>query len=250
MLKGHGKIVTQKDLHMEVFTTVTIKDIKFETPNTRSFFFDIPKEMTWSAGSQIHFALPDFMKSGIPDKSLLRHMSIMTLPSEKKIAFTTRVPGSGSEYKKRLSMLVPGDKLVMFKSDNRIPLRREGKPIIFISMGVGVATFRPMIFDWIEKPFGVPSITNIVVDKKEQFLFKKEFEANVQSNLTHVFCENRTTFYANLELFSHTPNAIFYIVGSDSFLEDVIKHLKTDGIHAQNIEIDKKPDKIALLIGE
>jgi len=234
---------------MITFTTVVIKHIKNEAPGTSSFFFDIPNGMTWSAGTQIHFALPDFIQSGTPDKTLFRHMSIMTLPQEGTLAFTTRVPGSKSKFKERLATLVPKDKLVMFKSDNRIPLRRENRPIIFLSMGVGIATFRPMILEWIKNPTKIPTIINLLVDKKNQFLFRNEFESISQSNLINIFCENRNDFYTNLKLLPFATNPIFYIVGSDNFLENVIEQLKNKGIRPEDIELDKKPDKKALMLG-
>jgi ferredoxin--NADP+ reductase len=238
-----------KGFYMINYITVVIKAIKDEAFDTRSFFFDIPNGMTWSAGTQIHFAHTDFMDSGTPDKAMLRHMSLMTLPQEGTLAFTTRVPGSKSKFKERLATLVPGDKLVMFKSDNRLPLRRENRPIIFISMGVGVATFRPMIFEWVKNSTGIPTITNLIVDKKDQFLFRREFESISQSNLTHIFCENRNSFYTKVELLPFATNPIFYIVGSDNFLENVIEQLKNKEIRPEDIELDKKPDKKALMLG-
>lgn len=234
---------------MDDFTKVVIEDIREEANGTRSFYFNIPEGMTWKAGSDMHIAFPDFMDSEVIDKSLVRHMSLMTVPEEGRVGFTTRTPGSGSEYKKRLKSMKTGDEIVIFKLGNRIPLRREGKQIVLISMGVGAATIRPMILEWIKDSTDIPSIINLVVDKKDQFVFKKEWESTPKSNLTHMFCENRNSFYTNFESLQFDGDKIFYIVGSDIFLEDLIRLLKAKGVQPENIEIDKKPDKRSLMLG-
>jgi len=66
---------------------VVIEDIREEAIGTRSFFFKIPEGMVWEAGADMHFAHPGFMESGDPDKDLIRHLSMMTLPEEGKIGF-------------------------------------------------------------------------------------------------------------------------------------------------------------------
>ena len=227
---------------------VALESIMQEPGSARSYYFNIPDGLTWEAGSDMHFAYPDYLDSGVPDKSLVRHMSLITLPEDGKIGFTTRVPGSGSVYKKRLESLTVGDELVIFKLGNRFPLRRENRPVVLISMGVGVAAMRPMIISWVKNTKRVPSVTNIVVDKKEQFLFREEFEAIKLSNFSNAFLEHRSFFYKYLESNPFNDSQIFYIVGSDDFLADVIVRLKEQGIKPENIEIDKKPEKRAEML--
>lgn len=228
---------------------VVIEDIREEAIGTLSFFFKIPEGMVWEAGSDIHFAHPDFMDSNTPDKSLIRHMSIMTLPEEGKIGFTTRVPGSGSAYKKRLGDLVVGDEMMMFKLGNRIPLRRENRSIVLISMGVGVATMRPIILEYLNDPSGIASVTNLVVDKEDQFVFRKELESINTDKIKNLFSSNRKMFYKNFESLQFDSNNIFYVIGNDGFLEDIIARLKAKGVRPENIEIDKKPEKKAIMLG-
>ena len=231
------------------FTTLVITEIKEETHGTRSYFFDIPKGITWEAGTDVHFALPSFMTEDGPDKALIRHMSMMTLPEEGKIAFTTRVPGSGSVYKKRLQALKPGDEIVMYKIGNRIPLRRENRSVVLVSMGVGIATMRPMILSWLTDPTGIPTMTNLVVNKKGQFVFKEAMDQHVTEGLTHIYSEDRMSFYTSLETVAKDNESIFYVIGNDTFLEDVIKRLKAYGVQPDSIEIDKKPEKKAEMLG-
>lgn len=233
---------------MSDFIKVKILEIKEEAVGTFSFFFDIPEGMTWQAGSDMHFAHPDFMSGDAPNKDLIRHMSIMTNPEEGRLGFTTRVPGSGSVYKSRLQLLKPGDELVIFKLGNRFPLRRENRPVVLISMGVGVAAVRPMINSWLKDSAGVPSLINIVVDKGDQLIFRKEFESAAAESLINIFSESRNSFYESVESIHFDDEPIFYIVGSDGFLEDVIKRLKARGVSPQSIEIDKKPGRKAEML--
>jgi len=112
-----------KSSHMMTLYKVQVTAIKEEAPDTKSYFFDIPDGVTWEAGADIHIAFDGFMGPEGPDKTLIRHMSVMTLPLEGKIAFTTRVPGSGSVFKTKLAEVKVGDELNLFKVGNRIPLR-------------------------------------------------------------------------------------------------------------------------------
>lgn len=231
------------------FKKAVIKEIREEAAGTRSYFFNIPEGVTWDAGSDIHVAHPDFMVSGIPDKNLNRHMSLMTLPEEEKIGFTTRVPGSGSTYKKRLALLTAGDEMIIYKIGNRFPLRRENRPVVLISMGVGMATMRPMIKSWLKDSTGIPSITNMLVDRPDQFVFREELESTKGSNLVNIFSEDRNSFYRNFELLHIDEKQFFYVVGGDGFLEEIIKRLKATGVRPDSIEIDKKPEKKAEMLG-
>ncbi len=227
---------------------VMINDIKEEPKGTKSFYFAIPDGMSWGAGADIHVAHPDFMSSNQPDKSLIRHMSIMTLPEEGKLGITTRVPGSGSDYKRRLGSLAIGDELVLFKLGNRIPLRREGRPVVLISMGVGTATMRPMLLSWSKDPTGIPSVTNLVVSRPRQFVFRDELESLTERALVQNFSDDRKDFYRDLNERDFEADSIFFIVGSDNFLIEVIQQLKARGINPDSIEVDLKPDKRALII--
>ena len=220
-----------------------IIDIVEETQGTKSYYFEKPEELTWEPGSNIHVGLVGFDEGEKPNKELVRHMSIITLPKENKIGITTRVPGSASEFKDKLSKLKIGDELIIFKLGTRMTLKRTGKPVFLISMGVGISAMRSFILSYIENRQGIPSITNINVDNSG-FIYKKELDKLIDEDYKNYWINSRKAFYEILEGKASVEEGIYYVVGSDSFISEVINVLKEHKINRDNIIIDKKQEDI------
>ena len=70
-----------------------------ETDEIKTFLLDCPEDFSWEEGAHTHFALKGFNAGERPNRSLVRHMSISTLPSEKSIGITTRIRENCSEFK-------------------------------------------------------------------------------------------------------------------------------------------------------
>ena len=148
-----------------------ILDIIDETKVTKTYYFEKPEDFTWEEGSHTHIGLVGFDEGEQPNKNWIRHMSIMTLPDENKVGITTRVPGSSSEFKNKLSELNIGDEVVLFKIGSRMILRRDNRPVIFLSMGVGIATMRPVILTFIKDKVNIPYVVNVNIDSSGNFVF-------------------------------------------------------------------------------
>lgn len=71
---------------------VKIIDIINEGKDVKTYLLEKPDDITWEEGSHFHIAMLGFDEGDKPNKSLVRHMSIMTLPEENKLGFTTRIP--------------------------------------------------------------------------------------------------------------------------------------------------------------
>ena len=127
---------------MEIFWT-TIKDIVDETNDVKTYKLNCPEGFTWEAGAHTHFALEGFNIGEKPNRSLVRHMSISTLPEEGSIGITTRIKEECSEFKDILKREEKNRKVALFKTSTNVPLKRENRPIYLLSSGVGIATFRP-----------------------------------------------------------------------------------------------------------
>ena len=218
---------------------VTLKEIIKETEDIYTFRFEKP-DINWEEGTNIHLAFDDFLEH--EPKKFVRHFSIMNLPSESCIAFTTRL--TGSPYKKRLKDLRPGNHMILYKLGQRMRIRNENRPIVLVSMGVGIAAMKPMMETYALCPEGIENLTNITIDKGEH-LYKSQLEG--LTGIQHHYLTDRKAFYQVINN-SYNPNNIYYIVGSDSFLEDIIQLLKYKGHQSSDIEIDKKPNKKDILL--
>lgn len=227
-----------------------ITDIIEEAPGTKTYLLEKPSGFTWLEGAHTHVGIPGFDEGERPNKDLVRHMSIMTLPEENKIGFTTRLSVPMSEFKERLSKLYTGDDVILFKIGSRMYLRRENRPVILISMGVGIATMRPLIYRFLEDKARIPEIININVNSTKDFIYKRELDKLESPCYQNYWMDSRSTFYAVLEKVSAPGDGVYYVVGSDEFIKEVIHRLKNQGILENSILLDKKEEMLANYFSE
>ncbi len=232
-------------INMEKYK-VKITDIRKEAEGIWTFELEKPDHLVWEEGAHTHIGLAGFDEGEVPNKSLVRHMSIMTLADEGRVGFTTRVPSSSSEFKEKASKLKIGDEVTLFKVGSRMRLRRENRPIILLSMGVGIATMRPVILAYSKDKSGIPSLINVTVQSSGEFIFKNELDQLVIENYKNYWLGSRVEFYKTLEELSVTKDALYYIVGSDEFIKDIIQQLRSKNVKDKDIILDKKEEKLPL----
>src|SRR5690606_2712530 len=149
-----------------------------------------------------------------PNKGLVRHMSISTLPYEKLIGIATRIREQCSEFKGILRNLEVGSKVALFKTHSNVPLRREGKNVYLLSAGVGLATFRPLVSDYFIRRDDVQQIQSINIDSSKGFLFTDIFTSSPEKKFISEFVDNREDYYEQVKDLAEDKDGIFYIVGS------------------------------------
>jgi ferredoxin--NADP+ reductase len=221
-----------------------ILDIIEEAVGIKSYYFDKPAELDWQEGAHVHIGHIGFDEGELPNKALVRHMSITTLSSENKIGITTKVPGSNSLFKMKLSELKIGDEVIFFKLGSRMYLRRVNRPLILLSMGVGMSTIRPMLLAYINDPSNIPVLINVNVNSTGEFLFRDEFEPHASEAFINYWIKSRHDFADQLSELPYKEEAIFYVVGSDEFMKDNIKLLKSMGVRNEDIILDRKEEKL------
>ncbi|MFV0342523.1 MAG: hypothetical protein ACK5JH_06460 [Anaerocolumna sp.] len=218
---------------------VKIIKIKEESKGTVTYLLEKPRDFTWLAGAHTHIGLVGFDAGEKPNKDLVRHMSIMTLPEENCIGFTTKFTAEPSEFKERLGKLGVGDEIIIFKIGCRMALRREYKKIVLLSMGVGIATMRPLVLDYKKNGSGIKSLVSINVNSTKDYLYKDELDGMMDDSYCNFWVDSRKTFYEELEKASTEGDGIYYLVGSYEFLLEVIAFLGKKGIEQDSIVIDK-----------
>ncbi|WP_437130741.1 hypothetical protein [Peptostreptococcus russellii] len=219
---------------------VKLIDIIDEGDKRVSLYFDIPKDFVWEAGAHISLALEGYDNKRSVNKDYVRKFSIQTLMNEGKIGVTTRLDSSDSVYKEKIASLKIGDYCYIIESGCRMSLRRENKDIVLISMGVGMATMRPLVHAFEECPDGIRSLTNICVNKTDNILYKNEFDSMKDICDSHC-CHNREELKVDLaEICKESKDKIFYLVGSKPFVENMVSQLRGHNVAKENIVIDKK----------
>ncbi|MEJ9222106.1 dihydropteridine reductase [Paenibacillus glucanolyticus] len=228
---------------MQIYWTKINKIIE-ETPEVKTYLLDCPKDFTWEEGSHTHFGLEGFNAGDKPNRSLIRHMSISTLPHEKSIGITTRIREQCSEFKTILRNLKVGDEVAIFKTHSNVPLKREDKNVYLLSSGVGLATFRPLVLDYFERADHVNQIHSLNIDSSKDFLFTNIFESVPDKKFTSQFVDNRTDYYEEVKNLATDKDGLFYVVGSDEFLLQNIEVLREQGIKPEQIILDKREQQL------
>ena len=223
---------------MQIYWT-KINQIIDESPEVKTYLLDCPEGFTWEEGAHTHFALEGFNAGEKPNRSLVRHMSISTLPYEKSIGITTRITEQCSEFKSTLKNINVGGKVALFKTNSNVPLRRENKNIYLLSSGVGLATFRPLVLEYFERPDQVNQIHSLNIDSSKEFIFTNIFESATEKKFTSEFVDSRESYYQRVEELAADQDGLYYVVGSDEFLVQNIALLKEHGIKSNQIVLDK-----------
>ena len=216
-----------------------INDVIEESPETKTYILDCPEGFTWEEGAHTHLALEGFNAGDKPNRSLIRHMSICTLPDEKTIGITTRVREQRSEFKHRLDELEIGEEVALFKTHSNVPLKREDKSVYLLSSGVGIATFRPLVLDYLNNSENVNKIHSLNIDSSKNYLFPDLFVPESENGLTSEFIDNRNDYYDRVKQLTEDKDGLFYVVGSDEFLSENIAILRNEGIRPEQIMLDK-----------
>lgn len=221
-----------------------INKIIAETPEVKTYMLDLPEGFTWEEGSHTHFALEGFNTGDKPNKSLVRHMSISTLPHEKEIGITTRIREKCSEFKSILRNLEVGNHVAIFKTHSNIPLKRENKNIYLLSSGVGLATFRPLVLEYFKRTDSVNQVHSLNIDSSRDFLFTNLFKSLPDKKFTAQFVDNRKEYYEEVKKLATDKDGLFYVVGSDEFLVQNIEVLHEQGIKSEQIMLDKREKQL------
>ena len=228
---------------MQIYWTKINKIIE-ETPEVKTYLLDCPEDFTWEEGSHTHFALEGFNAGDKPNRSLIRHMSISTLPNENSIGITTRIREQCSEFKTILRNLEVGNEVAIFKTHSNVPLKREDKNVYLLSSGVGLATFRPLVLEYFERPDNVNQIHSLNIDSSKDFLFTNIFESAPDKKFTSQFVDNRKDYYEEVKNLAADKDGLFYVVGSDEFLVQNIEVLREQGIKPEQIMLDKHEQQL------
>ncbi len=232
---------------MQIYWTKINKIIE-EAPEVKTYLLDRPEDFSWEEGAHTHFALKGFNAEDKPNRGLIRHMSISTLPHENSIGITTRIRENCSEFKATLRNLEVGNEVAIFKTHSNIPLKREDKNVYLLSSGVGLATFRPLVLDYFERAENVNQVHSLNIDSSKDFLFTNIFETAPDKKFISQFVDNRQDYYKEVKNLTADKDGLFYIVGSDEFLVQNIELLREQGIKPEQIMLDKRQQQLSELL--
>lgn len=220
-----------------------------------SYKVQLDPAVKWAPGAHVHIGLPGFRDGDTPNKALVRHMSAASLTADGYLEFITRVPETPSVFKATLRSLHAGDRVSVFKIGSVLHLEDQA-PMVFLSMGVGIAAYYPL---WrlqaakqaesVKQANGDVAkqiVVSLQVGKADETALKDRAEA-INADIDYRWAVGRKDYGDGLKaiLADETlhDKAVFTVVGSYAFVQDSIRSLLASGISAERIIVDMAPPK-------
>ena len=227
---------------------VEVLEVNPEAEDTYTFRCKPGEDLSWEAGANAHLVVPEIRTVNSVEKDWRRHMSIMSTPDEGYMGFTTRIRAHSSFFKTSMINRSPGDRMHVYGIKNNFPLFRNGNHTVLLSMGVGMATMRPLIRSYMKSQEGIRSLTSLNVDRGVHGIYQDELESMEAPGLSVHYLENRNSFFDRVDRCLKQENVIYYLVGSDEFLSSMAYYLHGSGVSKAMIRIDKKPHKVRAIL--
>ncbi|TAH33992.1 hypothetical protein EYC59_04205 [Candidatus Saccharibacteria bacterium] len=166
-----------------------------------------------------------------------RIFTLTSVPNEPMLKFALKFPQPGSSYKRELWSLAPGETVKIGDAMGDVVLPKNSEtPLIFIAGGLGIASFVSSL-RWLES----------ATEKRTVHLFhgRRTAEDNPYSELLarfpftskqQVVSPTRILVADILEVTS--PKSLFFISGSQSFVENFRAELAAQGIGHERVVFD------------
>jgi ferredoxin-NADP reductase len=223
--------------HLLSAQPTTVLDLQPETPTLVSVRLERPPGFTFRAGQ---FGILRLSTSAGPD---MRPLSFASAPQERDLRFVTR--RGPSVYKEALLALRSGDPVKVSRAVGSFGLDST-RPAVLVSGGIGAAPLRSMAVAASTERRPAPLRLLLSNRTVEEIPFRIELE-----ELTHVHPDMRITWVVSSQtgrinqehLRRHNdelPDALYYVTGPASLVEDVVGVLPGMGIHRSRIRLSKQ----------
>lgn len=213
-----------------------IKKVVQETPDTKSFIFELEEPMNYKSSQFVMIKL-DF--EGVPPRAY----SIACAPKPKEIQVTIRIYPDG-KFTPYLNNLKEGD-VVDIKGPYGKFIYEKGNTTL-IGAGTGIAPLRAIMQSALRDQ---QEVTLFYSDKTEKdLIYKDEFEQLAKegkvrlklfvtrepSNKKYTIGRITKEYMSKLN-----PKSFFYICGRPEFVTDINEQLKEIGISEEQIKYEK-----------
>jgi ferredoxin-NADP reductase len=235
-------------VHKRTFETydLTVETAALVTPRNIHLRFRL------APGKELHFKAGQFIQMFIPlPDGKIRRSSYSIASSPKNVDFfelcVTKVDGGiSSTY---LHSLKPGDKIQGMGPLGTFHFYEDGKDSVFVATGSGVAPFRAMIHDQLEK--GAPNSLTLIFGNRfeEDLIYRQEWEslARERPNFKAAMTLSRGQ-WAGLKGYvqDHIDDTVadpasknFYICGLKNMIDAVEQKLLSLGVPKTQIHFER-----------
>jgi ferredoxin-NADP reductase len=171
-----------------------------------------------------------------PCREYVREMSFSSSLEEETLRFTMHID-SRTSFKQAIDSLQPGDTISLFKIKGSFLLPPStSTPIVFIAGGVGMTPFRSLILEANKKY----NITLIQVQRGNDFLFQSELQSYLSPGSYYpTQPEDYLSMLDQIIAEKEKTNTLFYLCGSQRFLESALGRFQDLQVDQSKILIEK-----------
>ncbi len=220
---------------------LTLTEIRQETPDTKTFFFDGGPALSWKAGQFIHYKLPH---ANPDERGIERYFSIASAPHEHRVMLTCRFAKRSSSFKRALEALPCGAKIEAEAPDGDFCVDRVSQRLIFIAGGIGITPFRAILLD-LEQRREPLDVTLLYANRTEDVVFRSELEvlrSRHSSFKIHYFIgDNHLDGNGIRKVVPDLPASRFYVSGPEPMVESIDQTLEQMAVPKDQIMNDFFP---------
>ena len=187
------------------------------------FHFTKPPAFTFTAGDYVDFGFPDVGA---------HWLTIASSPEENELIFVVRIRTQPSIFKKRMSLLKPGDKCIISPAIGSFNLPRAERKLLFIALGIGIVPYRSMLEG---KPTNPSDITLLYTAHAGEFIFEDIITA---SKIHYIKRETRLTVDEVPKLANDYKDHLIYLAGPELPCQQIYAELLHEGIPRMQLKLE------------
>lgn len=168
-----------------------------------------------------------------------RTMSLTSCPDDTYLAFATRVPEQPSPFKRRLAELDRGDELLIDTAIGDLILPRPiDTSLVFVAGGIGIASYISMLRH-LEKTSDKRTVHLLyAVRTLEEKIFCDQIKRFPFASYEEYVSPDRLHAEAILQTPQDKSNTLYYLSGTEHFVEELRADLLTAGLSDTQIVFD------------
>ncbi|MBP9751584.1 MAG: FAD-dependent oxidoreductase [Candidatus Moranbacteria bacterium] len=230
---------------------LTLKRFEEVADGTRLFIFAKPDDFTFQAGQYVALRIEASRLVSPDERGGIRSFSIASAPYEDELHFVMREGITG--FKKTMWDLKPGDAIGSTKAVGHCTIpENDGKAIVLLAGGVGIAPVRAMIRDAVRNADGRGYYLFYSNRELKDAAFHDDLKSVLLPDFHYVWtlsdatdpatesCEERGYITADM-IRKHLPDTVnchYYVIGAPAFADAMKALLLGMGIPEAEIKID------------
>jgi ferredoxin-NADP reductase len=222
-----------------------------EADHVESFAFMPSGKLKYQPGQYMEWTIAD-RRSDV--RGNRRYLTLASSPTENEAMFSVRMPKPSSSFKRSLSSLKQGDKILAAQvSGNFIFPKSHRQKLAFIAGGIGITPFRSMVKYLLDSGETKPVRLLYAASHAGEFAFTGLFKAAERAGLSTAYIVTgesspnwrgpRGKVDARLikKAFPDFTERLFYVSGPYGFVQSVREELQVAGVPRKKIVFDYFP---------